>query len=213
MSDLEIKTLVLGPVNANCYIVTDEKTDKTAVIDCGDYTPELEKALDGKNLEYIMLTHGHADHILGVYGLKKRFPNAKIVIHKLDAPCLTDSQLSLGDEILPGAQKPVNADITVDEGDVIEVGSLKLTIWHTPGHTLGGVCYFVESEKTFFTGDTIFCLTVGRTDLYGGNDDDMFNSVKRFYDLDSDYKLYPGHNRSTTLEYEKMRNRYMRRFK
>ena len=109
---MEIKTLVLGPVDANCYIVTDEKTGKTAVIDCGAYTPELEEALDGKELEYIMLTHGHADHILGVYALKKHFPEAQIVIHKLDAPCLTNEKLSLGDQILPGAQQFVEADIT-----------------------------------------------------------------------------------------------------
>lgn len=210
---MKIETLVLGPVSANCYIVTDEETDRTAVIDCGEYTAELEEVLDGKNLEYIMLTHGHADHILGVYELKKHFPDAKIVIHKLDAPCLANSLLSLGDEILPDAQRAVEADITVDEGDVIELGNLRFTVWHTPGHTLGGVCYFVESERTFFTGDTLFCLTVGRTDLYGGNDDDMYNSVKRFYDLDGEYDIYPGHNRATTLEYEKRRNRYMRRFK
>jgi hydroxyacylglutathione hydrolase len=209
---MEIQRFILGPVSSNCYVITDEKSGETAVIDCGECTDELLDTLKDKNLKYIFLTHGHADHILGVHNLKEKFPQAKIVIHCLDADCLKDEHLSLGDEILPGAQESVSADITVKEGDKFSLGETEITVIHTPGHTKGGVCYYIEKEHILFTGDTLFCLTVGRTDL-GGSDEDLYNSVKRLYDMDGDYDIYPGHNRSTTMEYEKRRNRYMRRFK
>lgn len=208
---MTVETLVLGPISANTHIVTNN--EETAVIDCGECTAELLEALDGKNVKYILLTHGHADHILGVYDLKNAFPQAKIVVHAKDAICLTDKRYSLGDDILPGAQRYVEADLIVDEGDVLSLGGTKLKVIHTPGHTPGSVCYFAEDERKLFTGDTLFCLTTGRTDLFGGNDDDMYNSIKRLYEMDGDCEIYTGHNRATTMEYERRRNRYMRRFK
>ena len=210
---MTVESLALGPVSANTYIVTDEKSGETAIIDCGECTPELISKLNGKNVKYILLTHGHADHILGVYDLKQAFPEAKIVIHKEDAACLTNEMLSIAFSIAPHTQKNIDPDITVDEGDVITLGSLDFRVMHTPGHTKGSVCYYVESDRTLFTGDTLFCLTVGRTDLFGGNDDDMYDSIKRLYEMPGEYAIYPGHNRATTMEYERKRNRYMRRFK
>ena len=116
-------------------------------------------------------------------------------------------------EYPPHMQKNIEPDITVEEGDVISLGSLVFKVMHTPGHTMGSVCYYIESERTLFTGDTLFCLTTGRTDLFGGNDDDMYASIKRLYEMPGEYTVYPGHNRATTMEYERRRNRYMRRFK
>lgn len=210
---MTVESLALGPVSANTYIVTDDKSGKTAVIDCGECTAELLERLRDKDVEYILLTHGHADHILGVYDLKQAFPNAKIVIHKDDADCLTNEMLSIAFSIAPHTQKNIEPDITVDEGDEIELGTLRFAVMHTPGHTKGSVCYYVESERTLFTGDTLFCLTVGRTDLFGGSDEEMYTSIKRLYEMPGEYVVYPGHNRATTMEYERKRNRYMRRFK
>ncbi len=210
---MTVESMALGPVGANTYIVTDTVSGETAIVDCGECTPGLLAALGGKSVKYILLTHGHADHILGVYDLKQAFPDAKIVIHKRDADCLTNNMTSLAFSIAPNTQKNIEPDITVDEGDVISLGSLDFKVMHTPGHTMGSVCYYVESERTIFTGDTLFCLTVGRTDLYGGNDDEMYASIKRLYDMPGEYTVYPGHNRETTMEYERRRNRYMRRFK
>ncbi len=210
---MQIETLVLGPVSANCYIVTDEKTNQAVVIDCGGYTQELEDRLEGKNLKYIMLTHGHYDHILGVYDLKQAHPEAKIVIHEEEAYKLTDDLPSFAHEMLPGVQKYVPADITVSEGDTISVGEITFYVMHTPGHSKGGVCYFVEDKKTIFTGDTLFCLTVGRTDFFDSSEDEMLESITRLYNMEGDFDIYPGHNRATTMEYEKRRNRFMRRFK
>ncbi|MBR6531351.1 MAG: MBL fold metallo-hydrolase [Clostridia bacterium] len=210
---MQIETLVLGPVSANCYIVTDEKTNEAAVIDCGGYTMELEEKLEGKHLKYIMLTHGHYDHILGVYDLKMSHPDAEIAIHKDEAYKLTDELPSFAHEMMPGVQKYVPADIIVGEGDKLTVGEIEFTVMHTPGHSKGGVCYYVEAEKTLFTGDTLFCLTVGRTDFFDSDEVEMEASITRLYNMQGDFDIYPGHNRATTMEYEKRRNRYMRRFR
>ncbi|MBO5420933.1 MAG: MBL fold metallo-hydrolase [Clostridia bacterium] len=210
---MQIETLTLGPIQANCYIVTDEKTKDAVVIDCGEYTQELEEKLSDKSLKYVLLTHGHYDHILGVYDLKEAHPEAQIVIHKEEAYKLTDDLPSFAHEMMPGVQKYVPADITVEEGDKITFGETEITVIHTPGHSKGGVCYFVEDERTIFTGDTLFCLTVGRMDFFDSSEDEMLESITRLYNMPGDYEIYPGHNRATTMEYEKRRNRYMRRFK
>lgn len=209
---MTVESLILGPVQANTYIVSDENGE-TAVVDCGECTEELLEKLEGRDVKYILLTHGHADHILGVYGLKQAFPDAKVVIHRLDAPCLTNEMLNLAFSIAPGKHRDVEPDIIVDEGDEITLGSLVFRVMHTPGHTKGSVCYFAESERAIFTGDTLFCLTVGRTDLFGGDDGEMYESIKRLYEMPGDYDVYTGHNRATTMDYERRRNRYMRRFK
>lgn len=210
---MQIETLTLGPIQANCYIVTDEKTKDAVVIDCGEYTQELEEKLSDKSLKYILLTHGHYDHILGVYDLKEAHPEAQIVIHKEEAYKLTDDLPSFAHEMMPGVQKYVPADITVEEGDKITFGETEITVIHTPGHSKGGVCYFVEDARTIFTGDTLFCLTVGRMDFFDSSEDEMLESITKLYNMPGDYEIYPGHNRATTMEYEKRRNRYMRRFK
>ena len=98
---MTVETMVLGPVSSNTYIVTDDISCETAIIDCGECTPELINKLNGKNVKYILLTHGHADHILGVYDLKQAFPEAKIVIHKKDADCLTNEMMSIAFSIAP----------------------------------------------------------------------------------------------------------------
>lgn len=210
---MKIEVMPLGFIMANTYIITDDITGEAAVIDCGECTAGLIERLKNVNLKYIMLTHGHFDHILGVYELKQRFPQAKIVIHKVDAKCLTDENESSAFEVAQGYQKYVEPDILVNEGDTLDLGSLEIKVMHTPGHTKGSVCYLIEQEKCIFTGDTLFCLTTGRTDLRGGSDTDMEKSIKRLYDMDEEYAVFPGHNRDTTIGYERKRNRFMRRFK
>ncbi len=211
---MKIYCMPLGPVEANCYVVVDEKNGVSAVVDPGDYTPELKAFLKSEEagaLKYILLTHGHYDHILGVYDLKADFPDAKIAIHPYDSPCLMCEDISLANHLERGIQKYLDYDVIVEEGSVVEFGDIKLQVIHTPGHTLGGVCYLEENERVIFTGDTLFCRTVGRTDLPGGNWDVMVDSLKRLGSLDGDYTLYTGHNRSTTLETERKKNRYMKK--
>ena len=205
-----VDSLALGPVSANTYIVTDDATGETAVIDAGACTNELLDKLKGKNVRYILLTHGHYDHILGVPALKAH-TGAEVLIHKADADCFWDTEKSLASFDHSFSQTPMKADRLLSDGEEIHLGETVLSVLHTPGHTKGGVCYIDYQDRLIFSGDTLFCLTAGRTDFPGGSFEELMASLITLRNLPGDYIVYPGHNRTTTLEHERVRNRYMRR--
>ena len=205
-----VDSLALGPVSANTYIVTDDATGETAVIDAGACTEELLDKLNGKNVRYILLTHGHYDHILGVPALKAH-TGAEVLIHKADADCFWDTEKSLASFDHSFSQTPMKADRLLSDGEEIHLGETVLSVLHTPGHTKGGVCYIDYQDRLIFSGDTLFCLTAGRTDFPGGSFEELMASLITLRNLPGDYIVHPGHNRATTLEHERVRNRYMRR--
>lgn len=207
---LTVESLAMGPIQANSYILTDAQSGKSAVIDAGACTDTFKAMLKGKDVQYILLTHGHYDHILGVAELKA-LTGAQICIHKADANCLLSEEESLCAWEYAGQQTPVAADRLLSDGDIIQLGETALTVLHTPGHTKGGVCYADFENRLLFSGDTLFCLTAGRTDFPGGNYEELLASLIRLRNLDGDFTVYTGHNRPTTLEFERKRNRYMRR--
>jgi glyoxylase-like metal-dependent hydrolase (beta-lactamase superfamily II) len=159
---------------------------------------------NGLTLKYILLTHGHFDHILAVPALKAA-TGAQVVIHGEDAHCLTDTRRSLG--AYRGGQKPVPADIQASNGSEFSIGSLRLTFVHTPGHTPGS-CVILCGDL-IFAGDTLFKGDCGRCDLPGGDYTAMLRSLKRLSQLDGDYTVYPGHGDFTTLSAERESNAYM----
>lgn len=205
-----IKVLPLGLVDANCYILCDENKCG-AVIDAGDYTPRLQMAIKESGIEkllYIICTHGHFDHVSGVARLKEKYPEAKVVVGEADAPALSSAFIS-GAEAFGLPFYPCYADVTVNDGDVLQVGSILLKVIATPGHTLGGVVLYCESEKIAFTGDTLFRGSVGRTDLYGGSYAQLMTSIKKIKNLPPDTALMCGHGDSTTVQFEMEHNPYL----
>lgn len=206
---MEVLCLSLGDYAANCYVLTDADTKTAAVIDPGVPSDELNDALLGFDLKYILLTHGHFDHVFGCKALMEIYPDAKICIHSDDEICLSNNEMNLaGDfELTP----EVEADIVLKNGDIIEFADTAFRVLSTPGHSPGSVCYVDEKNKLIFSGDTLFCLTVGRTDFVRGSFEDMINSVKKLSEFGDEYEVYPGHNRVTTIGFERKRNRYMRK--
>lgn len=208
---MEVYTLPLGPFGTNCYVAVG-RDGKAAVIDPGLYAPELQALLRDKTsaVELILLTHGHADHISGAAALREK-TGAPILIHRLDDE-YTDGPLCMADECgYPFA--PFRADRLLEEGDTVTFADETMTVLHTPGHTPGSVCFLHAEERVLFSGDTLFCLTAGRTDFPRGSRDDLMQSLRRLRDLDGDYTVYPGHERATRLDAERNRNFFMRRLK
>lgn len=202
---MKVKSACIGSMGNNCYLIIDEKTNKSALVDCADDNAQMMDLIGDTELEYILLTHGHYDHIGGVKGIKERL-GAKVVISDKDASMLCSSKLSLA--AFTGAKHSnVDADILVNDGDSITLGDLDIKVLATPGHTKGSVCYLVENS--LFAGDTLFFCSCGRTDLPGGDEYEMLDSLHLLRDLDGDYQVYPGHDRFSTLDFERKNNKYM----
>lgn len=196
-----------GVVRTNAYFLIDDLTGEAAMIDCpckSDVLDELAKDERIKKLKYIILTHGHYDHILGVKYMVE-LTGAQVIIHSADAECLVNPRASLAAYRMEG-QEPFENYKTVNDGDVIELGSLKIKVMHTPGHTKGCMCLIVND--VIFSGDTLFYNDIGRTDLPGGSYEEILSSLKKLDALDGDFKVNPGHGPSTTLDFERENNRY-----
>lgn len=207
---MQIKILPLGEVRANSYLVTDEATGETVLIDCGECTPQLVSELEKAGIDhikYILLTHGHFDHIWGVPAVN-RLVGAPVMVHKEDADCLFDEERSLAYRHFPGEQELFRADRLLEDGDVLPFGRQEIRVLHTPGHSKGSVCYVCGN--LIFSGDTLFARTVGRTDFPDGSIEELGGSVKRLFALPGDYIVYPGHNRPTMLDIERKTNRFLR---
>lgn len=187
----------------NCYIVQDEETKETMVIDPGgdvDKIVEMLNTIHAK-VKYILLTHCHGDHIAGVNELKQRV-GGKILIHRLDEEGLRDPNVNLAEYVGLG-RVVVQADARLDDGDLIHVGNLEFKILHTPGHTKGGISIYSEEEKLLFSGDTLFRGSWGRTDLPTSSFEDIIKSItEKLMVLPEDTIVYPGHGKSTMIKEE-----------
>lgn len=187
----------------NCYIVQDEETKETMVIDPGgdvDKIVEMLNTIHAK-VKYILLTHCHGDHIAGVNELKQRV-GGKILIHRLDEEGLRDPNVNLAEYVGLG-RAIVQADARLDDGDLIHVGNLEFKILHTPGHTKGGISIYSEEEKLLFSGDTLFRGSWGRTDLPTSSFEDIIKSItEKLMVLPEDTIVYPGHGKSTMIKEE-----------
>ena len=203
-----IKTFVEPPIDNNNYLIVDEKTKEAALIDCSSIDDRIDEEIEkqGANLKYILLTHGHFDHIAGIR--PNRFKNnPQIVMHKADLDWLNNANQYLPMFGMPEITIP-KVDVFVEDGDTIQLGSLEIKVLHTPGHTQGGVCYLVDGN--LFSGDTIFREAVGRCDLEGGNFNQIVESIEdKIFTLPPETVIYPGHGNITSVEWEKEHNRFL----
>ena len=187
---MKIKSMQVGELATNCYFLIDETTNTAAIIDPGDQADDILEAVrvEGVKVEYILLTHGHYDHIGAVAPLHQALPDSKVYLHKADSK-------GTGFHVVPLADQ-ISDLLYYDEGDEIPLGALTLHVIHTPGHTPGGVT--LQVEDVLFTGDTLFAGSMGRSDFPGGNTQQLFASLKRLALLEGDYQVLPGHDRTTT---------------
>ncbi len=205
---LKIKTLVVGPIQNNCYIVYDENKT-TFVVDPGGDGSKIVSLCKENNLDvkYIINTHGHLDHIGANKDLKEAYPKAELVIHADDEKMLYDPNYNLsalmGEKIISP-----KADITVKDQDTLDFGGRKIKVIHTPGHTPGGILLLVDDY--LFTGDTVFQGSVGRTDLPGGDMKVLIKSIKeKFLNLSNKLRVFPGHGDETTIAHERDNNPFI----
>lgn len=205
---ITIKSLVLGDIYTNTYIIKDETTGKLAVVDPACESDILINTIKelGSNLEYVLLTHGHFDHIGGVASILKEF-SPKVVIGELETKLLNTPSLN-GSAWHNLHIDEVVVNVKLKDNDTFMLGDTEIKYISTPGHTSGSGCYIVDD--VIFSGDTLFCQSIGRTDFPTSSGRDMMLSLMRLNDLKGDYIVYPGHDVSTTLDNERKYNPYMR---
>ncbi len=206
---MKLNTLVVGPLEENCYIVYDEESKKALIVDPGAEAAHIIAMIEEESLQpqLIVNTHGHWDHVGAVTELKEKY-GIPFYLHADDEEWLREPLCHL---LGQGTTSAVTVDHTIDDGTVLMLGDEPLRVIHTPGHTKGGCVLWLENANIAFTGDTLFKGTIGRTDFPGGSYEDILTSVqKKMVALPDQCVVYPGHGPKSTMAWERAHNPYMR---
>lgn len=210
---MQIDRFCLGELQTNCYVVrAEESATDCLVVDPGADPDELIDLLGRRHLNPVatILTHGHADHIVGTAVLRRDYPQMRVYIHRLDASMLTDPRANLS-IYLGSLFTGEPADVLLEDGDTIDLAGIKLEVLHTPGHSPGGICLYAPQENLVFVGDTLFAGSIGRSDFEGGDESQLLESIRtRLLTLPDATAVYPGHGMRTTIGREKRANPYIR---
>jgi glyoxylase-like metal-dependent hydrolase (beta-lactamase superfamily II) len=218
---LRINSYVVGAIGTNVYLVWDDISKEAMVVDPAAKSPAIEAAIEkeGLRLKYIFLTHGHGDHIGGIPAFKQLYPEADLVCGEKEEGVLTNAKLNFSAEI-HGERLEFQPDFFVVDRSVIKLGELSFAAIETPGHTKGGISLYVEAvdpafaknggSGTLFSGDTLFRESIGRTDLSGGNYDELLNSIStKLFTLPDETLVLPGHMGTTSIAHEKKFNPFV----
>ncbi|MBR4546151.1 MAG: MBL fold metallo-hydrolase [Oscillibacter sp.] len=198
---MKVQCLQVGAIETNCYLLCDEAAGVCAVIDPGDEAGRIAAAVrkSGCAPSAVLLTHGHYDHTGGVAELRGMWPEIPVYLNREDTPAMGAPEMLF--PAVPGTTHYA-------EGDTVNVGGLAVKVLHTPGHSRGSVSLLCDT--VLFSGDTLFAGDCGRTDLWGGDMEQMLRSLGRLGLLDGDFTVCPGHMETSSLELERRRNPWLR---
>ena len=211
MADIKFDTIVGGPIGTNCYLVYNDATKEAVIIDPGVEFDSIKAGVARLGLKpvAILLTHGHIDHTL--YAAQTAdYYGIEIYIHEEDKELAMDGQMNCSAPMF-GMSLGVDAKVTVKDQIELDMIGTKIKVLHTPGHTKGGCCYYIDEASYVFCGDTLFLDSVGRTDFPTGNPRILVDSLNNvLFKLPDDVKAFPGHGPATSIGYEKRNNPYAR---
>ena len=207
---MQIERFIVGMVGTNCYVVSNEETSECFLVDPGAYSDKVIAYIREHELkpQAILLTHGHFDHIMGIDKVIDRYGKMPVYVEESDlellhTPSMNESTVYTNGYSYPGGE-------VIHDGDVLHLIGEDFRVIHTPGHTQGGVCYYVEKEGVLFSGDTLFCCSVGRSDFATSSTSALIRSIKeKLFLLPDETKVFPGHMGATTIGNEKVNNPYV----
>ena len=197
-------------IGTNCYLVINEETKDTVMVDPGAYPAKLKNAVkeQGLKLKAVLLTHAHFDHIMGLSDVMEDI-KVPVYVEEADLPMMMDGESNLSSGYMRGGYQFADA-VPVRDGQQLQIAGFQFRVIHTPGHTKGSCCYYIKDEGVLFSGDTLFCGSVGRTDFPGGSSAEIVKSLHKLVDtLPEDTEVFPGHDASTTIGYEKRYNPFV----
>lgn len=209
MSNMKIQPYVLGRVETNCYFIINEETRETILVDPADKGKQIIQHLNEHSLKpvAILLTHGHFDHIMGIPELLEEY-NLPVYAMEEEKILLTDPSKNFSAGV--GKRIVINVTHPLKDNEKLHLAGMDITVIYTPGHTIGGACYYFEKEGVLLSGDTLFRGSIGRTDFPTGDYDTLVQSLNtKLMVLPEEVTVYPGHERTTTIGYEKMHNPYI----